>query len=94
MADRHRRAWQDRGPRQESLGSSPWWIRLPTIYTTTIEHVRPTILEGPPHGNKVWGHDPGDIIQDGWLGKTAIDLDTLQECTPHERVYIEVWDES
>jgi hypothetical protein len=64
------------------------------MYTTTIEHVRSTILEGPPHANKVWGYDPGDIIQDGWLGKTTIDLDTLQKCTPHERVYIEVWDES
>ncbi len=73
-----------------SLGGSGY----PTSYTARIEHVRPTISKGPPDANKVWGSDPGDILQDGWCGKTTIDHDALRQCRPDEWILVEAWDES
>ncbi len=66
----------------------------PEEWAATVEHVRPVILEGPPEANTVWGYDPGDILLDGWCGKTTIDRDALLKCSPDEWVLIRSWDES
>jgi hypothetical protein len=65
----------------------------PTEYTARLEHVRATILEGPPCANDIWRFGPSDVLTDKWLGKTTI-YDALSECSPDEWVVIQAWDES
>ena len=66
----------------------------PTTYTARIGDLRPKVLAGPPSANEVWGYDPGDILLDGWCGKTTIDHSALSTCSPDEWVLLEAWDES
>lgn len=66
----------------------------PTEYTARWEHVKNTILNGPPHANQTWRHDPGDVLTEKWLGKTTVYHEALSGCDPEEWVVIQAWDES
>jgi hypothetical protein len=50
----------------------------PYEYTTQIQYVRDTVLQGPPHDKK----------------HRVIDTEDLKQCPPDEWVLIQVWDES
>ena len=66
----------------------------PIEYTAKLKELKETILNGPPHANAVWRHDPGDILMEGWLGKTTIYHEAISGCPPGEWLLIQVWDES
>jgi hypothetical protein len=66
----------------------------PLEFTAMMTHLKARLLEGPPEAKAVWGHDPTDILLPGWLGKTTMDLEALEECRPDEWVLIQAWDES
>ncbi|RBP46555.1 hypothetical protein DES53_102946 [Roseimicrobium gellanilyticum] len=66
----------------------------PFEYTTQIHLVKDTLPQGPPHERKNWNHEEGDILGEGWLGKTTIDMEAIAQCPPEEWVLIRVWDES
>jgi hypothetical protein len=66
----------------------------PTEYTAKLEHLKATILEGPPYANEIWRFGPGDVLTDKWLGKTTIYHQAVADCDPEHWVLIQAWDES
>ena len=66
----------------------------PYRYTAQAHDLLPTILAGPPHANKTWHHDPGDVLGSKWIGRTLIDTQTAEACAPGEWLLIEAWDQS
>jgi hypothetical protein len=66
----------------------------PTRYTAQYEQVRPQIIQGPPDANEIWSREAGDIVTEGWLGKTTIYRDNLDQCAPNDWLVVEAWDES
>jgi hypothetical protein len=66
----------------------------PNRYAAMAKHLVPLFLESPPRANKVWTHDPGDIIGEGWLGRTVVDRVTAASCRPEEWLLVVAWDES
>ena len=66
----------------------------PTEYTAKLEHVKASILNGPPDANQAWRHDEGDILTEKWLGKTTVYHRAFSECSPDGWVVIQAWDES
>jgi hypothetical protein len=66
----------------------------PMEYTAQAVHIVPH-LRGEPHEAKaVWSIDAGDIITEGWAGKTTKDPDAMDSCRPDEWLLIQAWDES
>lgn len=65
----------------------------PCRYTATAEFLTP-YLGKPPEANLVWISDPGDILGEGWEGKTVIDQEAVGICLPGEWLLIDAWDES
>jgi hypothetical protein len=67
----------------------------PTRYAARCEHLRPRIEDGPPHARVVWLSEPTDIIDyQKWPGRTTIDTEALNGCSPDEWLLVEAWDES
>ncbi|MGH9752600.1 MAG: hypothetical protein ACREA2_07435 [Blastocatellia bacterium] len=66
----------------------------PIWYTATAENLIPRIIDEPPAARKAWIFDEGDIILEGWEGKTVIDRDVIAACRPDEWLLIVAWDES
>jgi hypothetical protein len=52
------------------------------------------LTKGLPDERPTWGFDAGDILMDGWLGRTTIDAETLAQCDPDEWLLVDAWDES
>ena len=73
-----------------SLGGNGY----PVWYTAKAAHLLPVILNGPPNANSVWMRDVGDIVTEGWAGRTVIDQTVAAACSPDEWLLIEAWDES
>jgi hypothetical protein len=73
-----------------SLGGNGY----PTEYTARLEHIKATILNGPPLARETWVFQVGDILTDKWLGKATVDHKALCQCTAEEWVLIQAWDES
>ena len=74
----------------EDLGGDGY----PNRYTAAAAIILPCIVNGPPHANEHWHHDPGDILTEKWEGKTVRDHDAIASCAPGEELLIEAWDES
>jgi hypothetical protein len=66
----------------------------PVEFTAPAEAIRSVILGGPPKANTVWGYDDGDILMEGWMGKTTIDHDAFLSCDAEEWLLVQAWDES
>jgi hypothetical protein len=66
----------------------------PYEYTATAAHIVPRLREGPPEASKVWTCDEGDIILEGWEGRTTMFPAIMNDCRPDEWLIIEVWDRS
>src|ERR1044071_1795195 len=66
----------------------------PSQFTVKARDLREVILEGPPHVNEIWLHDPGDILTSKWVGRTFIDREALEACSAEEWLVVEAWDES
>jgi hypothetical protein len=66
----------------------------PCRYTATAEYLIPRIIDEPPGARIVWTFDEGDIILEGWEGKTVVDRDVIAACRPDEWLLIVAWDES
>jgi hypothetical protein len=85
--------WLEQLVRQKSvigLGGNGY----PVEFTAQLHVIRSAILGGPPNANPVWGFDDGDILLEGWLGKTTIDQDAILSCDPGEWLLVQAWDES
>ena len=63
----------------------------PLRYTATAEDLIPHLAE---EGLTVWMLDPGDVVGEGWEGRTVIDKATVRACRPDEWLLVEAWDES
>ena len=72
------------------LGGNGYPIR----YTGLASELLPRIGNSPPAARTTWSHDPGDILTDGWTGKTTINESELALCAPDEWLIVEAWDES
>lgn len=66
----------------------------PCRYTAPAKYLIPQISDEPPGARKNWGFDEGDILLEGWIGKTMIDHDVIADCRPDEWLLIVAWDES
>lgn len=66
----------------------------PNRYLIQARHVVPTLLSGPPHARSVWLREPGDVLNDKWVGKTLIDEVAARLCPDDEVLLVEAWDES
>ncbi len=66
----------------------------PVLYTAKAEHLIPPILSGPPLAKEIWGFDHGDILLEGWEGKTVINQEEVEKCRPDEWLMFEAFDES
>lgn len=66
----------------------------PTEYSARAGDVIPQIQEGPPFARKVWARDEGDFVTSGWLGKTTLFPEIIENCRPEEWLIIRAWDES
>ena len=83
---------------QTSLGGIDWIIELvregkaidlggdgyPWRFTATAEHLIPRVADGPPEANERWSIDEGDILLEGWEGKTVIDRAEVARCRSDE----------
>ncbi len=66
----------------------------PLWYTATAENLISRIIDEPPWARKNWRFDEGDILLEGWEGKTVIDRDVIAACRLDEWLLIVAWDES
>ena len=66
----------------------------PNRYLIQARHVVPTLLSGPPHARIVWLCEPGDVLNDKWVGRTMIDEVAARQCPADEVLLVEAWDES
>lgn len=66
----------------------------PTRFTAPASVILPRVLGGPPDANEVWGRDEWDVVDERWVGRTAIDHSVADMCADDEWLLIEVWDES
>lgn len=73
-----------------SLGGNGY----PCKYTAPAKYLLPRIIEHPPEEQTPWCFEENDILLDGWLGKTVVDLAAVAECGPDEWLLVEAWDES
>lgn len=65
----------------------------PYTYFVRARDVTP-YLANPPGENVEWRTDPGDILGEGWLGRTTIDHEAAKAIEPDEWLYVTAWDES
>lgn len=66
----------------------------PDRYLVRAIDALPLIGE-PPHANKVWRHDPDDVIdRDSWPGKTTLDEEQRALVDPQDWLLVTAWDES
>ena len=72
------------------LGGDGYPYRL----TSTAGYLSARILYGPPGARLHWAYDAGDILLEGWEGKTVIDRAALSACRVGEWLIVEAWDES
>lgn len=63
----------------------------PYLYTAQAKSVFPFLLPKPPRAVDSWAHGPDDILSDKWHGKTFIDQDVVEKCSPDEWLVIKVW---
>ncbi len=66
----------------------------PMEYTAQASDIIPHIRGEPPGANAVWSIDAGDIISEGWWGKTTKDPEAMDACRLDEWLLIQAWDES
>ena len=66
----------------------------PGAFFAPARHLLPVILHGPPAANETWVSGPTDILMPGWEGRTVIDRERANVCSPEEWLLLEVWDES
>lgn len=66
----------------------------PNSYMIAASHIVPVILAGPPHARSVWLCEPGDVLNDKWVGRTMIDEVAARQCLVDEVLLVEAWDES
>jgi hypothetical protein len=66
----------------------PYWYTAPAAYLCE------RILDGPPHARSSWAYDVGDILLEGWEGKTTTNHHAISTTRVGEWLVIEVWDES
>jgi hypothetical protein len=66
----------------------------PLEFTAMTTHLKASLIDGPPCANEKWTSGPGDILLEGWAGKTIKDLEALDLCRPDEWLLIQAWDES
>jgi hypothetical protein len=65
----------------------------PSVFYAKAVDVVPR-LAAPPEANRTWLSGPGDILTEGWAGRTVVDQGAAATCTPDEWLLIEAWDES
>ena len=76
--------------RAHSLGGNGY----PCRYTALARDLLPSITSGPPEARDPWVFDPGDILLPHWVGRTLIDKEAVENCSPDEWLLVEAWDES
>ena len=74
-----------------ALGGDGYPIR----FTARCNQLRGRIGADPPEARALWVSDPADIIDyDKWPGRTTIDNQAFDRCSPDEWLIVEAWDES
>lgn len=68
----------------------------PSRFTARAEVLVPHIVSGSFPANESWVIPEGSYIPDpgAYAGKTQVDREGAQECSPDEWLLVEVWDES
>jgi hypothetical protein len=66
----------------------------PLEFTAMTRHLKAQLIDGPPGARERWIFELGDILSEGWAGKTLRDLEALHSCQPDEWLLIQAWDES
>ncbi len=66
----------------------------PVRFTAQSKYILPRLKHEPPEANSDWVCEAGDVIGEGWAGKTVIDFAVANECGEDEWLLIEAWDES
>lgn len=64
-------------------------------YTVRCEHLRPTLLDGPPGAHQPWVIGEGHVIDPALRkGRTHLATEALASVRPEEWLIVETWDES
>lgn len=66
----------------------------PCRYTALAQHLIAELVDNPPKANQNWTFDQGDVLLEGWEGKTVIDRAAVADCRPDEWLLVDAWDES
>jgi hypothetical protein len=66
----------------------------PSTFVALARDLIPPILEGPPEANIVWTCGRYDMITPEWHGRTVIEAEAIEGCSPNEWLLVEAWDES
>lgn len=73
-------------------GYPNWYLVLAKDVQQTLRDRVP--YKPPMHEFPRWISGEGDIILPGWAGKTTINVEQLDACSPDEWLLVEAWDES
>jgi hypothetical protein len=66
----------------------------PLEYLTSMDRIRPFILNGPPNARRRWISEQSATFSDQWTGRTVMDQEAISAAESSAPVLIRAWDES
>lgn len=66
----------------------------PIEYLTKMDHIRASILDGPPNARRRWISEQSVNFSDRWTGRTVLDREAIAAADSAAPILIRAWDES